>query len=354
MLDKSQNLLIDYSNFIQNPAGDDESIPSDKRELLQENHHYKVNDKLINQYTIDSHKFSNYHFVKKNYINIDPKTITSPILESNQSKLRQNNKFQLRKNSPIKRNFIYYDDILLKLNDGFQFNLIPRYCRLTEKAFEYFKDEVSAFKQFQRPLFVIPLNYIDEVRVLNFIPSIDNEHLFFEIVSNKLSNLNRKIEGAKSFYFPNFENQDNKSNNLPELNKKAIKNIFKRSFHVNDYHMMREVRPGFDEISKGLDLNLLVKQKSSELYRGILFKSKEEIRDFKLFKKKNKNIVINPKVINLKEEKKICNNKIASYNWTYREIGWYQGEMKFIFAVYNSHDLKKWISLFNWILSKRE
>ena len=118
--------------------------------------------------------------------------------------------------------------------------------------------------------------------------------------------------------------------------------------------MMREVRPGFDEISKGLDLNLLVKQKSSELYRGILFKSKEEIRDFKLFKKKNKNIVINPKVINLKEEKKICNNKIASYNWTYREIGWYQGEMKFIFAVYNSHDLKKWISLFNWILSKRE
>ena len=131
MLDKSQNLLIDYSNFIQNPAGDDESIPSDKREFLQENHHYKVNDKLINQYTIDSHKFSNYHFVKKNYINIDPKTITSPILEGNLSKLRQNNKFQLRKNCPIKRNFIYYDDILLKLNDGFQFNLIPRYCRLT-------------------------------------------------------------------------------------------------------------------------------------------------------------------------------------------------------------------------------
>jgi len=86
-------------------------------------------------------------------------------------------------------------------------------------------------------------------------------------------------------------------------------------------------------------------------FKGIHFKTREELTNYRLFKKEKSANFLNPIIIDLMRQRKVSNSLKYDYNWTYREIEWYLGEKNFIFAVDNVKDLKKWVLLLNWVLS---
>ena len=259
------------------------------------------------------------------------------------SKFIQHNIDNLRE---IKNEFIIYDQQLLKVTEGFHLNYIPRYCRITDKSFQYFKNEIKALKIFNNPLISIPLSLIDQVRIVNFKPPIDKSHYFFEVLSQELQRMKTKILPS------NFQNGEDAPNKDSSHHRKMTKSVdytsSKRSFNINPSHMMREVFPGFDEE----DLNMEKSQSDKPIFfKGIHFKTREELTNYRLFKKEKSANFLNPIIIDLMRQRKVSNSLKYDYNWTYREIEWYLGEKNFIFAVDNVKDLKKWVLLLNWVLS---
>ena len=283
--------------------------------------------KELNKYSSEVVKsFSNYNFIKK--------------------RMKSRIHLNIKTSKELKCEFIIYDQSLLKVAEGFQFNYIPRYCRVTDKSFQYFKNEINAFKISRNPLTSIPFSLIEQVRIINFKPIIDKTHYFFEVFSPELQKIKHKLLPSD---FQNEEDSLHKPASYRQVNKSADYSVNKRNYFVNASHLMREVQPGFDQeefIEENFQLGKQIVKK------GIHFKTQEELKEYALFKKEKSSKFLNPCIVNLMRQKKVNNTIKYDYNWTYREIDWYLGEKHFIFAVDNVKDLKKWVLLLNWVISK--
>lgn len=87
--------------------------------------------------------------------------------------------------------FVLYSEKLIKFNSTLYNNFIPKYCRITDESFQYFKDDNCYISNKERPFFSIPLNVIETVRIVSFQEILGKPLFFFEIVAPQLEDLKK-------------------------------------------------------------------------------------------------------------------------------------------------------------------
>lgn len=275
-------------------------------------------------------KFSNYQFRNNNHC--------------------KSKKINLDNDKNKNNNFIIFQDEILELNEWKEKknNFHDAYALVTYSTFQYFK-EMNISSNEKNIIMKFPIQMIDKVN-----------NVIFEYVEEDFKNPNKLSYCFEIILKKQYQNKMNISKISSSDFKSQIIMIkngeqnFSQILQTNQLEINRNYQTEINlSGSQKINISSYIYQCSNEkivVYDGMKFRKEEELTSYLQFKKMKKNQMFLQKSIknqlNISESKKAIasSNKGADLSETEFQ------DRSIIFCVENYSNLKKWISLINWLI----
>lgn len=257
------------------------------------------------------------------------------------------NKCERRNNLQILENDILYEGYLHKRFVVINPQKVLRYCRLTRKEFQYFKDKKHSASPYSWPIVTIPLSSIESINLLQIITekqiikAKEKKSYIFEISCPKLSIARNK-------------NISLTPTHCKHIQSAFLKRTISRESILNDKEnsLTQEI---FVNCLKEMHFNnsMGFGREMGNFYKklGILFRNEEEEKNFhKYIVRNGKEIIEGFMYCNAYNEYLATNTtEMKSHTWISRELDWHLSESRFVFETNCLNKCLIWIYLLNWL-----